>query len=96
MAVLRYRADGYRARHPHAADVLLVIEVADTSLDHDRDIKLPLYARAGIPEVWLVDLTGDRIAVQRDAGPDGYRDASILTRGDTLPDLEPSADEVLG
>ena len=49
VAVLRYRADGYAARHPSPADVLLLIEVMVTSADIDRDVKIPLYARAGDP-----------------------------------------------
>src|SRR5262249_59692235 len=55
-AVLQPRDDFYAQAHPHAADVLLVIEVADTSITYDRGEKLPRYALAGIPEVWLIDL----------------------------------------
>lgn len=56
IALLRPRADYYAAAHPGPADVLLIIEVADSTLHFDRDIKLPLYARHGIAEVWLVDI----------------------------------------
>jgi Uma2 family endonuclease len=49
---------GYGQRHPHPEDVLLLIEVSDSSLRFDCDIKLPLYARHGIPEVWIVDING--------------------------------------
>jgi Uma2 family endonuclease len=56
ITVLRYREDFYAGGHPRPEDVLLVIEVADTSLQYDRDVKLPLYAAHGIPEYWLVDL----------------------------------------
>jgi Uma2 family endonuclease len=66
-AVLRPRADLYRARHPAPADVLLLIEVANSSLRFDRNVKLPLYARAGIPELWIVDL-GRRV-VESFRGP---------------------------
>jgi len=71
-ALLRPRQDFYRDAHPRAQDVLLVIEVADSSLGYDRDVKLPLYARHGIPEAWLVDLEHRRL--ERYAGPqaDGY------------------------
>ena len=58
LALLRYREDFYANSHPRAEDVLLIVEVADTSLQYDREVKLPLYARAGIPEVWLVDVEG--------------------------------------
>jgi Uma2 family endonuclease len=52
--------------------VLLLIEVADTSLAYDRDVKLPRYARAGIPEVWLVDLAQQRLLVHRRPAGDDY------------------------
>jgi len=55
IAILRPRADFYTTAHPGPADVLLVIEVADTSLAYDLGTKVPLYARHGIPEVWVVD-----------------------------------------
>src|SRR5437763_16962083 len=61
IAVLRPRADYYAEGHPTAADVLLVIELADTSLAYDRDVKVPLYTRAGIPEAWLFDVPGESI-----------------------------------
>jgi len=57
--LLRLRADQYYNSHPVAADVLLVVEVADTTLEFDLEVKLPLYARAGVTELWTVD-TGRR------------------------------------
>ena len=65
IALLRPRADYYRAGHPAPDDVLLLIEVAETSLAYDRNVKLPRYARAGIPEAWLVDLGGRRLTMHR-------------------------------
>lgn len=56
IALLKPRADFYSATHPTATDVLLLIEVSDVALHYDRDIKLPLYASYGIPEVWLIDI----------------------------------------
>src|SRR2546426_2118990 len=56
LALLRPRADFYAAGHPGPEDVLLMVEVADTSATSDRAVKVPLYARAGIEEVWLIDL----------------------------------------
>lgn len=73
IALLKPRDDFYSARHPGPEDVLLLIEVAETSLRYDRDKKLPLYARAGIPECWLVDLSGKALWIYRDPGPEGYR-----------------------
>ncbi len=99
--VLRHRADGYAARHPKPADILLVIEVADTSVEYDRSVKILLYARAGVPEAWLVNLPADRIEVYRDPAGGGYADVTSVSRGETLTPLEvPSAtlsvDRILG
>lgn len=58
LVLLKPRADFYSTIHPTASDVLLLIEVSDTTLRYDRDIKVPLYARHGIPEVWLIDVSG--------------------------------------
>src|SRR5512147_87129 len=66
VAVLRIRADLYGISHPRPGDVLLVIEVADTSVRYDLDVKWPLYARAGIPEVWVVDLEVGVLRLFRD------------------------------
>jgi Uma2 family endonuclease len=63
IAVLRPRADGYETAHPRPEDILLLIEVADSSVQYDREIKIPLYARHGIPEVWLLDLQEKRLEV---------------------------------
>ena len=100
VAVLKRRADGY-PRHPRARDILLVIEVADTTLAYDRDVKIPLYARAGIPDAWLVDLVADAITVYREPQPDAYRDVATVTRGETLralllPDIIIATDDILG
>jgi Uma2 family endonuclease len=72
LALLRRRADFYRAGHPGSADTLLVVEVVDTCGAYDREVKLPPYARHGIPQTWLVDLTGNVIEVYRDPRPTGY------------------------
>lgn len=79
ISVLRYRSDFYRDRHPGPGDVLLVIEVADTSIIIDRGTKLPLYARAGIAEVWIVDLTAAAVEVYRQPGPEGYRETERVS-----------------
>lgn len=73
LALLRPRADGYRSRPPpRAEDTLLVVEVADSSLRFDREVKLPLYARHAIPEVWIVDLVENVVEVFRAPGEAGY------------------------
>ena len=101
VVVLRYRADGYQTGHPRPSDTLLVVEVADTTVASDRLIKIPLYARAGIPEAWLVNLPGDEIEIYQQ--PTGGRYARVRTarRGETLTPLECSAialptDDILG
>lgn len=65
IALLRPRPDFYTGAHPEPGDVLLIVEVADSTLKYDRDIKTPLYARHGIPEVWLVDVVGRELVVYR-------------------------------
>jgi Uma2 family endonuclease len=56
LAILRYREDFYSLAHPTPADVLLIIEVADSTLKFDRQIKMPLYASEGIVEIWIINL----------------------------------------
>lgn len=72
LALLRARADFYRSAHPRAADALLVIEVAETSLRYDRDVKIPLYARHGVPEAWLIDVEDRRLTRYREPRADAY------------------------
>ena len=79
LAILRPRADFYTTAHPGPADVLLVIEVADTSLAYDLGTKVPLYARHGIPEVWVIDAATRRTRVFRQ--PVGGREAGRPTDG---------------
>ena len=83
IALLRHRDDFYADAHPTPSDVLLVIEVADTSLPFDRNVKVPLYARHGIPEVWLVSPRERRIEVFRRPTNAGY--------GETLRPAETEA-----
>jgi Uma2 family endonuclease len=78
------RADYYAESHPLSRDTLLVVEVADTSLRYDRLRKIPNYARAGIPEVWLVDLATKQIERYRDPQGDAYADRHVLGRADSL------------
>ena len=73
IALLYRRDDDYKSHHPRLSDVLLVVEVADTSLRFDRDVKAPLYARSGIAEVWLVDLPDRRLIRYREPPQGSYR-----------------------
>jgi Uma2 family endonuclease len=99
LTVLRVR--DYRESLPGPEDVLLLIEVSDTTLPYDRGVKLPLYARAGIREVWIVDLAGETIERHTDSSGDGYRSLEQTRRGETiesvaLPELAFPVDAVLG
>ena len=78
IAILRPRADFYTTGHPGPADVLLVIEVSDTSLAYDLGTKVPLYARHGIPEVWVVDAATRRTRVFRQPTGGRYTDESSV------------------
>jgi Uma2 family endonuclease len=90
VVLLRQRDDFYAEAHPGPADVLLLIEVADSSLAYDTEEKLPAYAAAGIPEVWIINLNDD--CIDRHLTPDaqGYRLRERLRPGDDLtPTLLP-------
>ena len=89
LMLLRPRADDYGARHPTAADVLLLIEVADSSLAFDRGAKLALYASHGILEVWIVDLVGRAVEIGRTPSAAGYAERLRLSDGDVSPALVP-------
>jgi Uma2 family endonuclease len=101
VVLLRYQEDCYRAQAPRPEDVLLIVEAADTSLAYDRDVKIPLYAKSGISEAWLVDLTSDSIFSYRRPSAGGYLEVRRFRRGDTIsPEAFPeegfSVDEILG
>lgn len=101
IALLKPRGDYYSNSHPTPADVLLVIEVADTSVDYDRHVKMPLYARAGIPEAWLVILPKDIIEVHSQPQNRKYQKVQRLKRGKlltspTIPSLSLNVDDILG
>jgi len=81
--------DDYQDSHPNAGDVLLLVEVSETSLAYDRKTKLPLYARFGVPEVWIVDLKGPAIEVYREPEGDAYALTERLTSGSLAPVLVP-------
>lgn len=88
VALLRPRADRYLGGEPPlAADILLLIEVADSSLRYDRAVKLPLYARHGVPEVWIVDLAGGTVAVHRGPTADGYASVETIARDASVEPL---------
>ena len=99
LMVVRGRLRDYRDAHPSAP--VLVVEVADTSVGFDLETKIPLYARAGIPESWLVHLPESRIEAHRQPTPTGYQEVIRLARGMRLtplafPDLVLAVDDILG
>lgn len=101
LALLKSRIDFYAQAHPSPEDVLIAIEVADTTLERDRAIKLPSYARAGIPEAWLIDLVNDRIEIHSSPMSGIYQEVSFVLRGQkviskTIPQLKLKADDILG
>ena len=89
LMLLRPRADDYASSHPTAADVLLLVEVADSSLAYDRGPKLALYARHGVPEVWVVDLVGRAVEICREPGAEGYAERRRIIEGLATPTLAP-------
>ena len=101
IAVLKPRDDFYNGAHPRPEDVLLVIEVSDSTLDFDQKVKMPLYAGAGIPEAWLVNLPEERIEVYSDPADGEYQTVRSYARGrrlqsHTLASLRLSVSKVLG
>lgn len=100
VALLRPRQDFYASAHPGPEDVLLVVEVAETSAAYDREVKVPLYARHGVPEVWLVDLGAEVVEVFRRPSKDGYLEVQTARRGEKLsprllPEESLAVEEVL-
>ena len=101
VALLQPRPDFYEAGHPQPQDILLLVEVADTTVEFDREIKMPLYAKSGVREVWIVDLNQNAIAVYREPSLSGYGQVQQLQRGQELAiqaflDFSLAVDEVLG
>ncbi len=86
VAICRFDANDYQDEHPTASDVLVVMEVAKTSLAYDRSRKTEAYATSGIPEYWIINLIDNRIEVFSDPDPvaQRYRQERLAFRGDTL------------
>jgi Uma2 family endonuclease len=82
--LLKPNVDFYSSRHPNANDVLLLVEVADSSLAFDQNQKLHLYARHGIPEYWLLNLNDSCLEVYRKPNGEVYAEKTTLRVGDTL------------
>jgi Uma2 family endonuclease len=101
LLVLRFRSDFYRSALPGPEDVLLLVEVAETSLGYDRNFKLPLYARGGIPELWIVNRRDARVEVYREPRGDAYESVNFSDSGGSIsplafPELRIQVAEILG
>lgn len=99
--LLKRKVDYYESGHPRPADVFLLIEVADSTIDSDRELKIPIYAEDGITEVWLIDINSACIEAYRNPTAEGYQDIQKFYRGQNLsilafPDLSITVDEILG
>jgi Uma2 family endonuclease len=101
IVLLAPRDDFYRHGHPRSEDVLLLVEVADTTIRYDRRVKPPLYAEERIREVWIVDLAGDAVEIHREPRGGVFARTERLTRSATVaplafPDVSLAVAEILG
>lgn len=87
LAVVRFDLGEYGDRHPSAADVLWLIEVAYTTQAFDREVKGPLYARAGVADYWVVDVAARQVCIYRQPTPQGYQSERVLRVGETVAPL---------
>jgi Uma2 family endonuclease len=84
LAILKFKKDFYASGHPQPEDILALIEVADSSFEKDQEIKLPLYALAKIPEVWIVDLSKERVFVYQEPFEEGYKRMQSFNGEETI------------
>lgn len=100
LMLLAPRDDFYDFAKPRPQDVLLLIEIADSSLQYDREVKLPYYASLEIPETWIVNLQDDRVEAHTEPSPQGYRATRTYERGDSIsptafPDVEIAVNDII-
>ena len=101
VVLLQFRLDCYETAHPIPSEVLLVIEVSDSTIDFDRNVKVPNYARSGIQEVWLWDLEVNCLEVYRFPTANGYTSIQKIEGGEIVsplafPEFQVSVDLILG
>lgn len=100
LVLLRPTPDFYASAHPGPADILLIVEIADSSIDYDRKVKAPIYARLGIREYWLADLNENLLSCYREPRDGVYHSVQQFRRGETvapqsLPDCSIAVDVLL-
>ncbi len=100
-AILKRRSDFYANGHPQPQDVFALIEVSDTTIEFDRTVKAPLYAKDNIGEVWIVDLNAETVQVYREPSATGYQQVQTFRRGQALSfqaftDLQFTVEQFLG
>lgn len=101
LALVRRRNDYYENRHPQPSDIFLLIEVADSTLETDREVKIPLYARSLILEAWIINCNNQSLEVYRYPTDNNYREKLCFFKGEKLSclafaDLEITVDEIMG
>ncbi|NEO53539.1 MAG: Uma2 family endonuclease [Okeania sp. SIO3B5] len=101
LILLQWRDNFYEEKHPQPEDIFLLVEVADSTIKYDREIKIPLYAENGISEVWLIDINQQLVEVYRQAKGNSYRDVQQFFRGDILTieafdDINLTVEQILG
>lgn len=101
VSLLRRRDDSYRQAHPTPDDVLLLVEVSDTTAAYDKRVKVPLYARAGVVEVWVVDLAQEKIEIYARPVGGSYQQFAEVNRGEsvtsaTVPGLTLAVEDIIG
>jgi Uma2 family endonuclease len=99
IAVVKERQDYYLESHPIPTEIFLLIEVADSTLKYDRNVKVPLYAKAGIPELWIANLEAQVFEVYRQPNETGYQQVQIYGKGAIinllmLPDVAIAVDDI--
>ena len=100
IAVVKERQNYYLESHPIPTEIFLLIEVADSTLKYDRDVKVPLYAKAGIPELWIANLEAQVFETYRQPSETGYQHVQIYGKGEVinllmLPDVAIAIDEIM-
>ena len=89
LMLMAYKDDRYVSGHPSPQDILLLVEVSDSSLSYDTNAKLRHYARVGVPEVWIADLRNDRVISHTEPSPEGYRNSTRIYQHSETPYPQP-------